>query len=187
MNTDEQIASLFYDASDHTDEPAEVEAPAQQDDVAATLFDTAPKAEHEGLHDRRAGMSDAFGVDDVYDPEGQLDAEHKQTLVEIVHDIAAEAELPSMELREIATLGKQIAAEPPTEQTLAEWAGEASRQLVDRAGGDIAEAERDLAAAREFVQARPALGALLEATGLGSHPVIVQRVVEASRRAKLRG
>jgi hypothetical protein len=180
MNTDEQIASLFYDASDHTDEPAEVEAPAQQDDVAATLFDTKPK-EPEGLYHADDPLSESLTVDDL-----QVDApiEDKQAFVQTVREAAASTGLDAQDVRECVGLARDLTANPaPAEQLQAE----ASKRLIEMAGGDVAEAERDLAMAVEFVTARPQLAAVLEATGLGNHPRVVELAVQAARRAKLRG
>lgn len=77
-----------------------------------------------------------------------------------------------------ATLTHTIAhyvGEPADEPTQRTWEAESRRALRERFGSD---ADRRLAAARQFVAARPVLADHLNRSGAGSHPEVIVALAE---------
>jgi hypothetical protein len=71
----------------------------------------------------------------------------------------------------------RLVSQPADDEQRAQWAAESKALNI---------APADLQAARAFVARDPRLFELLDATGLGSHPRVVARVVSLARAARLK-
>ncbi len=145
------------------------------------------------LFDGRQAYSTAILIDDFQTTpeEGGNVAEipdHVKTAAvqeyrAIFHDLG----VAPTEAREVVTLARQLGKEPPTAELEADWVRQASQRLVDMNGGSIEEANTALSLAKALVQRDPRLKAVLELTRLGSHPRVIELMVQRARSEKMRG
>jgi hypothetical protein len=98
-------------------------------------------------------------------------------------ELFSELEIPPAEAQQAHALYVQYITAPADEATAQAWAKDARKELVERFGPD--EAQKRLAAAREYVAGRKELHTLLHFSGLGSHPKVVVELAE--RAYRLRG
>lgn len=134
------------------------------------------------LH-KAAGMLDVklepLPLDATPEQRAQFEAEHRELL-----ETYADMGFSSPEANEVHGLIKQHAAAPADAATRSTWAREAEDQLR-RTYGDSA--PQALADARKLVQRDPRALALLQATGLGSNPRVVELLARQARSERGRG
>ncbi|HEY9146831.1 MAG TPA: hypothetical protein VIN36_09120, partial [Thiobacillus sp.] len=86
------------------------------------------------------------------------------------------------EAREAVGLLREHTREQVPVETVKTWEAESHKRLQEMGAN-----EADLTLARTLVRRDPRIREILNITGLGSHPQIVQKFVELARREKLRG
>ncbi len=94
--------------------------------------------------------------------------------------MAHELSVPAETVETLRDLHPQF--EHATEGQVADWAEESSSWLVQTYGA--AEAGRVIQQTRAYVNSQPGLREFLDYGGRGSHPKVVQAVVELARRAR---
>lgn len=123
-------------------------------------------------------------LEDVFAKVEGFGGEEKAAAAHEYREIFADFELSGPEAKEFLSLAQELHADMPTAETEVAWQNQAVKRLVE-VHGDGAAAAVDLA--KQLVARDPRIGAILEATRLGSHPRVIELVVEIAQRQKLRG
>jgi hypothetical protein len=97
---------------------------------------------------------------------------------EVAADLGAQPDDASM----FASLVRINLEEPADESAVASWRSESERLIKDKRYS-----QHDLDGARQLVARDPRVFALLERTGLGEHPRVVDSFIQLARKARLRG
>lgn len=137
-----------------------------------------------GIYDPATPYAEAIGIDreDGIEPKPEALA-----AVNELRLMMADTGIAPVEAKEIATIARTLAATPPTGEQEAEWGREASKVLLDTNNQNIDAANADLALAKQLVQRDPRVKAILEYTRLGSHPRIIELMVERARAERAAG
>lgn len=166
-STDEELAAALHPEPKEVvlDIPENIKALRKADGARAMYIDT--------------GLSSALpdnGLDHVDD----FAPEMKQAFVKEVRNIFQDVGLGAGDAIEFRAMAKQMQADPPTAEQVAQWHKEASVQLVATYGKDGA--QRALEGAQALVMRDPRLAKMFEANGLGNRPEVVMRFAELARR-----
>jgi hypothetical protein len=151
--------------------------PSPKSSPDATGSDEAPEDRFYGgaasaLSSYRPHLADAFNHFRDATGMNAADAEAELTAAAIAF---SDARIAPEEAARLHALVLQHALAPADDTMIAGWATETRRELRQRYGKD---ADSRLAAAKAFVDARPGLKALQNASGVGSHPDIVLALAE---------
>jgi hypothetical protein len=106
--------------------------------------------------------------------QANLPEEHVTELRRGAAQIFNELEIPVAHAATLHALHVHYLREPASDETEKGWRKETYSALQARYG---AETEQRLAAAKEYVKARPGLAQVLHHSGLGSHPRVVEEIV----------
>jgi hypothetical protein len=146
------------------------------------------RATDNAMFDPTAAYSTAITEEDFgVDAEVVIAPEVKAAAIMEFRAMFADIGLPAPEAREVVDIAKQIGKDVPTPEQESAWTQDAAKRLLDTNGGDLAAANADLALAKALVQRDPRLKKVLEVTRLGSHPRVVELVVQRARSEKMRG
>ena len=135
------------------------------------------------FYDDAAGYRPAFrpGADRLRDATG-IGADEAEQHIATVAAFAADARLSVPVAQRIH--GQLVSAllSPPDQQTVNQWAAE-SRRMAREEFGEFG--EHRLRQAQAFVQARPEIAEVLDATGFSSHPDLVRALIENSNGLRM--
>lgn len=146
------------------------------------------RANDSKIYDPTAAYSDI--TDDDLLGEAPLEShppEMKQVIAQELRGMMNDVGLANVEAREIVTVARGLAKEPPTEETEARWVAEINKKLLDQNDQNQARADADLELARQLVRRDPRVRDILNSTRLGSHPRVVEVIVQLARAEKLAG
>jgi hypothetical protein len=124
------------------------------------------------------------GLEESANAAGLVGKERDATINEQKR-ILSDFQFTTGEAKEVVSLVDRYAVAPPDEATAAAWASESWDALVRQHGQR--EANAMLADAQKLVARDPRVKLILEKTGLGNHPKLVQKLVSLARSEKGRG
>ena len=96
--------------------------------------------------------------------------------------VAGDVGADPQDVRSFRLLAKVHLAEPADDATVAGWRLQAQTLIKDRGFNDV-----DLEAARRLVARDPRVAEMLDRTGLGSHPQVVERFITLARAQRVAG
>jgi hypothetical protein len=115
--------------------------------------------------------------------QANLPEEHVSALRKGAAQVFDELQIPVAHAATLYSLHAHYLREPASDELEKTWRKEAHQALRERYGAETAER---LAAAREYVKARPGLHQMLLHSGLGSHPRVVDEIVARASSWKAR-
>jgi hypothetical protein len=127
----------------------------------------------------------AISADDF--AEDETPEEVKSAVIGELRRMAHDTGIAPDELREVVSIGKQLAAEPPTPEIELQWQQQAVKRVLELNDQDVKRAQADIDLARALVARDPRLVKILEATRLGNDPRVIEKFVQLARRERLRG
>jgi len=198
-DTSTSIADRMYgekstpaaDANQSAEKPAAekpVEKTAEAGDFKISVPENVAKLRGEST-DRRLFNADFYKSTDGLDAtfEGaETPAEHLTAATREIREMALDLRLEPNQFRDVVPLFAQHLKSPPDGKTAAEWRGQAQTEL-ERVYGSKDEAAKAADLARALVQRDPRLAAMLDRSGLGSHPQIVVLLAERARALRQAG
>lgn len=96
--------------------------------------------------------------------------------------VAGDVGADPQDVRSFRLLAKVHLASPADDATVAGWRQQAQTLIKDRGFNDV-----DLDAARRLVARDPRVAEMLDRTGLGSHPQVVERFITLARAQRVAG
>lgn len=183
----EAAARSFYSNTTFPDEPAK---PAGETLLVGGDEQTAPEVKPSELPEAVKALRDQ-PERKIYSAEGtyrdalrrseftDTDPEMDKAVNAEISNIFQDLSISSTEASTLVTLART----PATEEQIASWATESNRHLATLGKS----AQEDLQLARALVARDPRVGQMLNDTGLGSHPAVVEMLVLKAKSARLRG
>lgn len=174
-------------------QPAPQQKPAtEQQKPGPQLGDGVPEAVRELREQRRQETPfhdetkdyQHIGLEESADAAGLAGEERDAVLAE-QRRMLADFQFDHREAREVVRMVDTYAVTPPDAETEGRWANEAWTALVRQHGAK--EANVMLLDAQKLVARDPRVKAILEATRLGNHPVLVAKLVSLARSERGRG
>ncbi len=154
----------------------EQNAPISADEAAHRMYsgtEALLTAYGPAIQDSANRLRDATGMDDsAYQA-------HVGDMAHAFHD----AGIDQVEGSTLHSLLVNHSLEPATQEQVQGWTIDARRELRERYGP--ADADRRLAAAAQFIKARPELASRLTASGVGSHPRLVLALAERANNLRM--
>lgn len=195
----ERAADILYPADAERRRLAEAKDEREPPSASSPLF---RNADGETVSDAENRLADAFygngasdeGIRQLYEPSlgstmnrlqdfaGWTPEERKQHGIGVARFFAG-ASIDSGDAAALYSLFAHHVQEPADDRTVRDWETETRRILRERYGD---EAPKRLATVREYVSQFKDLGALLDQSGLGSHPNLVTALVERADRLRKR-
>jgi hypothetical protein len=192
------VAGVFsYPKSVHASSPAPAAPPARPSEPAPLTYPSMEqpaelptldlpaeiRALREADPDRAMYSPQRTYADVVKDYAGATDTE-RAVLAE-AREWFADFALDHQEAKSVAeTFNAELASGIPSDETVAAWGREATQETFRQYGRD---AEARLADARLLVRRDPRVRQVLERSGMGSHPRVVQLLIEKARSERNRG
>lgn len=178
---------MYPTTAEASNAPAAPALPPAEQSIADRLYGPKP------LPPKRTDIPPAIRAERQNDPARQFFDDEKAFVSELPDD-----SIPGIDAREARKVALDIGAEPPdvaayrhlaakhaaepvTKELHETWVAESRQMLSERGFTDA-----DMALARRFVARDHRLHDAL-ADGLGSHPQVVQRVIELAQRARAAG
>lgn len=176
---DKAAARLFPDmvkptATTPAKPVAKLEEPVDETTKAEKFFENSP------IYDSALRAVENAAIENLSTPEDAA------TIAAAYEPWMREFDLNSTEAGQLSELGVSATMSPPSEATVAGWAGSARDGLRQDFGNRAGEA---LQAAQQLIAKNPQLKAFLEETQLGSHPnfvrIAAQKAMDLKKRGKL--
>lgn len=203
----DSLAATLYDApsSKQATVEAKQQAPSADEALAAKLYGPKPALPNppvpEGIAKLRAGEVNIYDRTSAFSDIGDEDllgegarpgatpfrSPEEKAVAQEMRRQFADLGLSNVDAKEIARLGRELGKNPPTKETEAKWASEICKRLLDNNHQRTPGATADLKLAQQLVQRDPRVRAMLNATRLGSHPAVVEMLVERAQAEKLAG
>ncbi len=138
-----------------------------------------------GIYDPAAPYGDAIVIDKSED--GTDPTPEQLAAVNELRLMAADIGIAPVEMQEVATLARTLAATPPTAEQEADWVKEADKRLLDINNQDRDAANKDLEWAKKLAGRDSRVKAILNSTRLGNHPRVIELFVERARAERAAG